>query len=412
MESIAKNKAIQDAAVKALSKKAISNSQTSTVSDKSIISQSTPKEKVIGFLDRVMPTPIYPSSSVISRKANSILTSESIHVLQGKQALLQFCAYFQHVPLDQLEKDPTFIYYIKKLSEKDSSIYTRAFQLALEGVYSKRYFNEADIVSIFKGILSIVDIIGTNEGKIDSSTLFSVFQTDYLTRQPDFRNNTELRVVVSTCIKSDNLKDITNPSIRKFIFNSQASTGNTVNDILIDGHHYDFKITPKPEYRQNHIIFLDYHEINVGAAGRRYLHNLHENFEAIMNENTQHPYNIEYIKEAKKQLKNIMNNPSSNTLNKIQEWNSWVYTFNKRPHTVYFPILVPIDTKPFTADPNLINDFPSINLPISKSLDTKPVLNAVQDIIDRKDPITRHKAYIHSKGVIGEKIDHETKEVD
>lgn len=93
----------------------------------------------------------------------------------GKQALLKFCDYFQHIPLDQLEKDTTFIYYIKQLSEKDTTIYTRAFQLALEGVYSKRYFNEFDITQIFCSNLSIVDIIGTNENKVDSSTLFSIF---------------------------------------------------------------------------------------------------------------------------------------------------------------------------------------------------------------------------------------------
>jgi hypothetical protein len=32
-----------------------------------------------------------------------------------------------------------------------------------------------------------------------------------------------------------------------------------LNDIVIDGHHYDFKMTPNViGYKQNHIIFFDY----------------------------------------------------------------------------------------------------------------------------------------------------------
>ena len=80
-------------------------------------------------------------------------------------------------------------------------------------------------------------------------------------------------------------------------------------------------------------------------------------------------YNNEYIKEAKNKLKDIMHNPSTYTLNKILEWSSWVYAFNKRPHTVYFLILIPTDTKSFLPDPLSIEDINNVNLPISKSLE-------------------------------------------
>jgi len=38
------------------------------------------------------------------------------------------------------------------------------------------------------------------------------------------------------------------------------------------------------------------------------------------------------------------------------------------------------------------------------------VLNAVKGIVNNKDTLTRHKAFIHSKGIIGEKMENETKE--
>jgi len=69
----------------------------------------------LGFFDRITPKPIYSSTKL---KPGSILTTESSHVLQGKQALLQFCEYFRNVPLDQLQKDPLFILYMKQLTEK------------------------------------------------------------------------------------------------------------------------------------------------------------------------------------------------------------------------------------------------------------------------------------------------------
>ena len=154
--------------------------------------------------------------------------------------------------------------------------------------------------------------------------------------------------MIPTCIKSDNLKKITNLSIRQFIADSKAATGNTLNDLIMDGHHYDFKITPEIAYRQNHIIFLDYHDINVGVAGRKYLTTLYNNFDTIIKDNYKNPildpHDISYINKAKDKLKNIIDNPNTDTINKILDWNSYVYAFNKRPHTVYFPVLIPTDT--------------------------------------------------------------------
>jgi len=72
-----------------------------------------------------MPKLIYSSGSANTK--SHILTTESSHVLQGKQALIYFCSYFQKISLDQLEKDPLFICYMKQLCDNDPSIYTRAF---------------------------------------------------------------------------------------------------------------------------------------------------------------------------------------------------------------------------------------------------------------------------------------------
>lgn len=53
----------------------------------------------------------------------------------------------------------------------------------------------------------------------------------------------------------------------------QTATGNTLNDVVLDRHHYDFKMIHQTSYRQNHIIFLDYHEINVDVKSIKKLRN-------------------------------------------------------------------------------------------------------------------------------------------
>jgi hypothetical protein len=66
-----------------------------------------------------------------------------------------------------------------------------------------------------------MDLIGINKGVTDTSTFYSCLQTDHLIRQPDFKPNIDIRIVVSTCLKSDkdSLKAL-NPIAQQFMLNS------------------------------------------------------------------------------------------------------------------------------------------------------------------------------------------------
>jgi hypothetical protein len=114
-------------------------------------------------------------------------------------------------------------------------------------------------------------------------------------------------------------------------------------------------------------------------------------------------YNLEYMTSAKTKLSSIINDPSRTTLEKVQIWNTYVFqTFNKRPNTVHFPLLIPTTTKPFKADSNLTDQVKDVKLPISKSLEAKDVFDSVQDRISKSPKSTRYKAFFDTLGRIGE----------
>jgi hypothetical protein len=330
-----------------------------------------------------------------------ILTDQSSHVVQGKLALMKFCNYFKDVPFDMLENDPYFIMYFRQICHNDSSIHTRAFQLAIETVFKRKLFLESDIRGAFSPSFGLIDVVGTNKGLVDTSTFYSCLQTDHLIKQPDFQANIEIRIVVSTCLKSDkdSLKTLS-PITQQFMNNSHSATGNALNDIMLSYHHYDYKNIKNIEVNKNHLIFLDFDTINNTATGRRYLYNLLNNFSTIV-KITPDIRSTHYVQQAKNKLELIINEPSLAIFDKISLWNSYVYsTINKRPPEVFLPLLIPTTTANYTPDPNMkVND---VKLPLSKSLEAPDALNAVKNITKTFNPKTQYKAWLATKGIIGE----------
>ena len=331
-----------------------------------------PKSSLGAFIDKSIGL---GRKSNVNQQSSAILTDHSNHVIQGKFSLIKFCNYFKDVPFDKLTSDPYFIFYFKKLCEEDPGIHTRAFQLAIETVFNKRLYLEKDLEGAFSGSFSLMDVVGTNEGYADSSTFYSCLQTDHLVRQPYFRPNIDIRIVISTCLKSDkdSLKAL-NPTTQQFMINSRNATGNTVNDLMLNEHHYDFKNISKIELNKNHVIFLDFDTINNTATARRYLYNLLTNFDTIIKSN-KNASATHYVANAKNKLESILNESSLTVFEKINNWNSFVYsTFNRRPSDVYLPILIPTTTATYN-EPKLITN---VELPLTKSLEAPDALKALK----------------------------------
>ena len=204
---------------------------------------------------------------------------------------------------------------------------------------------------------------------------------------------------IATCIPSHSLLDLSKEA-QKFIELSKHSTGNTTCDVVIDGHHYDFKTQSQNlGVSKNHIIFINFEDLN---QANRNLYLLYQRFQKdIKDESNLHKR--EYMKDAEKELSSIINNSSMSLLDKVHIWNSYVYkSLNIRPNTVNFPLLIPITNKPFEPDVTLANQVKDVKLPISKSLESKAVFDSVLDAIAKNSTSTRHKAFIDTLGRIGE----------
>jgi hypothetical protein len=70
-----------------------------------------------------------------------------------------------------------------------------------------------------------------------------------------------------------------------------------------------------------------------------------------------------------------LNESSLTVFEKINNWNSFVYsTFNRRPSDVYLPILIPTTTATYN-EPKLITN---VELPLTKSLEAPDALKALK----------------------------------
>jgi hypothetical protein len=69
-----------------------------------------------------------------------------------------------------------------------------------------------------------------------------MLQLNYLIRLPSFFENVSPRVIISTSLNTGELKNLP-PDLCARIAEIKRATGNTTNDVDINGHHYDFKIT-------------------------------------------------------------------------------------------------------------------------------------------------------------------------
>lgn len=112
-----------------------------------------------------------------------------------------------------------------------------------------------DLCDLFDNKKSLTDLIGRNKSIADMGTIFSVLQANYLFEQPGFNEHVDTTVVIATCIDSNDLKNLPLEVLNR-MERIKKLTGNTVNDIDLNGIPYDFKITYEPSYAKNHIIFM------------------------------------------------------------------------------------------------------------------------------------------------------------
>lgn len=329
--------------------------------------------------------------------------------IQGKEALTMFLQYFENLPPQYVNNPEFLIMFHKLLCENQSEVFVRAYQLALEIYYNKRTFIDHQVCDIFDNKFSILDIIGRNNQLVDTSTFFSALQANFLFSQTGYVNNVDTTVVVSTCINSANLKDLP-PELLARMEQIKKATGNTTNDINLNGHHYDFKITTEPYFGRNHIMFIQLSDAtnhNFKTVSENMLKFVQQQQNIIHKLEQKHLATKEekYLSNLYRQLgQKIEEIKNTNTIDsdKFSALNEFIFkNLHLRPKNMTIPIFIPITPDKFQPHPQLQDRIKEIDLPPHKKLVSSDVTKAISNVINNWDSTTKNKAYIDTWGTLG-----------
>lgn len=254
----------------------------------------------------------------VQEKVLSMVTYNS-NILKTKKAFLDFCKHFAEIPRENLLNDRAFVTYFKHLMENDSILYRRAFQLAIEVTYAKRKFSMRELLTIFdNNNYSIIDpLSATSSSIIDSSTLYSILQTNLLVQKSPFINSTiVINTTPTTKIDHNNLPVL----VQKKIALSKATTGNTFSDLTLDGVPYDYKDERNSSTIKNHILIYDYDIIVQKGESLLYdiLKTLKQQERLVeLNKSTISQIDHQFLIENKTKLETILQNNSTSSCEKI-----------------------------------------------------------------------------------------------
>jgi hypothetical protein len=259
-----------------------------------------------------------------------------------KHTILHFCKRYDTYTIPQLIDDSQFMLHFSSLIQNNPVLLNRGLQSAIEVAYPKRRFGESDLRAVCGDRISLVDILGNNNGQCDSSTLYSVLQAHYLRSQ---FNNSECTIVVSTPLNANVKIDTLPVSTQNYLTASKSLTGNSFCDIIINGIHYDFKHTINPVENLNHVHLYDYETLRI--KGTTLLWQVEENFRSQLNTPNG---NHEFLKQAEATLKDIRHS-GTDTTTQVSDWNRYLLdTWSRRPTNVKIPLILATSDKPFVSD--------------------------------------------------------------
>ena len=371
------------------------------------ISTKMPVNRLDSYTQKVLQ--LIPSTRAYKENYVKALDAKELASIQRKEALYYFVQYFEKLP-EQFIRNPLFLMmYYKKLTENLPEIQVRSFQLAMEMYLRKNLLNLQDMANIFENKFSIEDIVNKNAGVGDIGTFFSALQANYLYTQPGFKEKVDTCLVIATCINSSDLSKLPE-HLRNRIEEIRKATGNTVNDIDLNGHYYDFKITKDPCYARNHIMFisLDNDKQNFTNISnnmvREFKNKLNILYALQKKGNTvEQQYQLEYYIKLQEKINEIKNSTSTDVA-KLNEWNSFLFTdLYKRPHTIYVPLFIPI-SRNFQPNTELASEITKIPLSFKQALQPLDVAEALKNVLAQWNPETKDKAFRETQGVLGEPL--------
>lgn len=182
---------------------------------------------------------------------------EQRNILKNKAIFMRYCEHFKNKTLSDLLNDKIFIQQMHNSIHGEPTLFSRAFQLALEVTYSKRRFDEQALKDMYKHDFIVEDSFGVNKGLCDQSTVYNCV----LAKKVCFYFNLEIKdIVVNSTPIFLNKEKITETMKISMDYNKKM-TENTCPDLNIRGRPYDFKESKDISFSKNQIYFIDMEEI-------------------------------------------------------------------------------------------------------------------------------------------------------
>lgn len=182
----------------------------------------------------------------------------------------------------------------------------------------------------------------------------------------------------------------------------KKSTGNLVSDLMLDGHPYDYKLTTDISLTKNWIVYLNYSYFSTFKTSEKYLYDLKLYMKSEISKNLNlTEEQKKFYSFAEKKLEIICNDPKLTPLEKIFEWNNFIFeTLHNRPKMVMLPILIPTSSAPFNRIP-LPQEYNEIPFPISKSLNPDLVYDYAKQLMESWSHERKGITYKATKGMLG-----------
>jgi hypothetical protein len=334
-------------------------------------------QEAINLFKEMKPNDLKQALNVLKdmtpKKGSMILTQDSPSVVRAKLSVQHFVQ-----GLKRYKNDEEFIRDWIKAMEEYSHSMTRAFQVAMEITFAKRNFSGEALTTVLENI-ALYKVGESGSNTIDSSTLYSALQTYYITK----RHHVESVVVIAPAADTANVtKVLLSPKDQELLLKSIQATGNTICDIKFFDHYYDYK-NNNFKFMKNHIFMLDFEEITNSRKAHRFLFQLLGDFAKIAG-NTD--LEREYLEKAISKLDYILKDSKSTSIQKLDEWNAYVFlTLERRPTTILFPLLIPASRDPVVKE-MLDPAIAKMTFPLKKALETFDLKKILNEIYSRMTP--------------------------
>jgi hypothetical protein len=207
----------------------------------------------------------------------------------------------------------------------------RYLQVGFEVLFPRKPFSLEDVMTIVPKSFNLIDLLNLNNNEVHQSTIFTILQCCQLVLQPGFTNNIETNIIIQTALKKFNMNQLSS-NLYRFFEDSNKATGNTICDILLNGHCYDYKFDVDNKIPLARNIIMSVQSYNNNNAFLKFISEWQNHL--IFIERTQindlSKNAIDYYKDLYLRVKALDENKSLTPVEKVQSLNIKIWIIDLR----------------------------------------------------------------------------------